>query len=74
MFSCGFCEISKNTFYCRTLPVAASENCNVKEQTVSFFFTNIHMPKQTTPVFYFNKKKSKYEATGRKVKHRFLNG
>ena len=26
MFFCEFCDISKNTFFYKTLPVAASEN------------------------------------------------
>ena len=26
MFSCEFCEISKNTFFYKTLPLAASKN------------------------------------------------
>ena len=29
VFSCEFCEISKNTFFHRTLLVAASDICNV---------------------------------------------
>ena len=39
MFSCEICEAFKNTFYYRTLPVAASENN--EQQQVSEDFANI---------------------------------
>ena len=31
VFSCEFCEISKNNFFYRTPPVAASDNCSMME-------------------------------------------
>ena len=36
VFSCEFCEISKNTFLHRTPLVAASENIRVRKVTVVF--------------------------------------
>ena len=33
VFSCGFCEISKNTFFSRTPPVAASQAREIKRTT-----------------------------------------
>ena len=32
VFSCEFCEISKNTFFCRTPPVTASQVFTVKNE------------------------------------------
>ena len=38
MFSCEFCEIFKNTFFHRTLPVAASK---IRKTTLSLLFTYV---------------------------------
>ena len=37
VFSCEFCEISKNTFSYRTSPVAASVSCSEKYSRHNFF-------------------------------------
>ena len=41
MFSCKFCEISKNTYFYRTPPVAASHKaCNfIKKETLAQVFS-----------------------------------
>ena len=40
MFSCEFCEISKNTFFHRTPPVAASSNMETQQKRASFLWSN----------------------------------
>ena len=41
VFSCEFCEISKNTFFHRTPPVAASENSYLGLLIVSFILQSV---------------------------------
>ena len=40
VFSCEFCEISKNTFFLRTPLVAASEKCIIKTQSFMTLITS----------------------------------
>ena len=41
VFSCEFCEISKNIFTYRTSPMAASDNCNVKKKLSVYIIKQI---------------------------------
>ena len=47
VFSCEFFKISKNTFFCRTLPVDASV-----EFFVHFEFSMISLPDITSQIFF----------------------
>ena len=47
VFSCEFFKISKNTFFCRTIPVDASV-----EFSVHFEFSMISFPDITSQIFF----------------------
>ena len=48
MFSCGFCEISKNTISCRTPPVVASEKPQPLSQTIIYLTKFLDSDKDIT--------------------------